>query len=315
MKLLAESFLLELEHAGRGRRVSLKEVWTAFQRAKPYLAGSVNARAELHDLLKELTQSETVILPRQKSSYDSVQQPPLPKWIQLPAPAPTVRARERAALVGWHPALAFVPRLERLGDEELDELIAIQAFFRDNPKPLAATVRERSFDLFGNEKRLEELAKGRLFGAGRLSFSILCCTLIRTPCVYRDLGSGTAALIVENKDTFHSSCDAVRRLGSESPVRWVVFGSGQAAITTIDSINDWPDSARTGLVLRGHRRGGARNWSPGGSPCTGLESSVSDHFCLPLVSSARGTSHTAAFANFRDCPLGCSGGRIGGLAS
>lgn len=236
----AESFLLEVERAASGRRVTLTDVWATFQRVKPHLAGSVHARTELFELLRDLAEAGAVRLPRQKGCYDAVQRPPLPKWIQLPAPTPTIRACKRAAQVGWHPALAFVPRLQRLSDEELAELLAVQAFLREYPDPPVTTVRERSFELFGDEKRLEALAKGRLFQAGRLSFALLRCFEVRTPCVYRDLGAGSGALIIENKDTFYSACEAVRRIGPVSHVRWVIFGSGKAVLTTLDSVNDWP---------------------------------------------------------------------------
>lgn len=240
MKTRADSFLAEVDKAGRGRRILLKDLWGAFRRISPHLVGSVDARVELAELLAELAKSGALKLPRQKSGYDAVQLPPLPKWILLPAPTPTVRALERAAQVGWHPALAFVSKLEKLGDDELEELLAIQAFLRDDADPVVTTVRERSLELFADEKRLEDLARGRLFGAGRLDFALLRCVEVRTPCVYRDIGVGAAALIVENKDTFHSACEAVRRLGPESPVRWVIFGSGKAISTTLDSVNDWP---------------------------------------------------------------------------
>lgn len=272
MKGPAESLLSEVQRFGPGRRVLLKDVWAAFQRARPYLGGSVHARTELFEALNELANSGAVRLPRQNSCYDSVQQPPLPKWIQLSAVAPTVRPRERAAQVAWHPALGFVTKLEQLSDCELDELLAIQAFLRDNPEPFSVTVRERSFELFGNEKRLEDLAKGRLFALGRLSLSLLRCAEVRTPCVYRDLGSGTDALIIENKDTFHSACEAVQRLGGHSPVRWVVFGSGNAILTTLESLNDFPtrperawyfgDIDATGLEIAVQVVQLARTWNP-----------------------------------------------------
>jgi len=272
VKASAESFLSELQRAGCGRRVPLKDVWAAFRRVRPYLAGSVHARVELFELLNELANSGAFGLPRQKSSYDTIQEPPLPKWIQLPASAPTVRARERAAQVGWHPALAFVSRLKNLSDAELEELLAVQAFLRSTSEPIVVTVRERSFELFGNEKRLEDLANGRLFGAGRLSLSLLRCVEVRTPCVYRDVGTGTGALIVENKDTFHSACEAVRKLGPESLVRWVVFGSGKAVLTTLDSVNELParperawyfgDIDATGLNIALQVARLARSWNP-----------------------------------------------------
>lgn len=240
MSTRAESLLVEVTGAGRGRRVPLKDLWAAFQRVSPHLAGNVQARVELGELLKELADAGAIGLPRQKHGYDVVQQPPLPKWVLLPAPAPTIRARERAAEVGWHPMLAFVSKLDRLSDEELEELLGVQVFLRDHPEPVTVTVRERSFELFGDEKRLEDLAKGRLFEPGRLSYSLLRCVEVRTPCVYREVGTGSAALIVENKDTFHSACGAAQRLGPGSPVRWVIFGSGKAVVTTLDSVNDWP---------------------------------------------------------------------------
>jgi Uncharacterized protein conserved in bacteria C-term(DUF2220) len=236
----ADRLLAEIQQCTAGLRVPLRQVWAALQRVRPHLTGNVDARHELFELLNELAGSKAILLPRQKAAYDTIQQPPLPRWIQLPAPAPQIRARDRAAQVAWHPSLAFVSRLDSLSDEELAELLAVQAFLRDDPEPFVVTVRERSFELFGNEKRLEELAKGRLFGAGRLSLSLLQCKEVRIPFVYRELATGDGALIIENKDTYHSACAAAERLGADSPVRYVIFGSGKAILTTIDSVNDLP---------------------------------------------------------------------------
>lgn len=246
MRSTGDDLLEEIVAGRRGRRVPIKDVWAAFQRVSPHLSGSVRARDELSDLLRELSNVGALALPRRRSGFDNVQRPALPKWVLLPAPAPAPRALEKASRFAWHPSLAFVPKLDRLSDEELEELLAIQAFLRDHTEPVMVTLRERSFELFGDEKRLERLAKGRLFGPGRLDFSLLRCAEVRTPILYRDVGEGSAALIVENKDTFHSACEAVRRLGSQAPIRWVVFGSGRAVVTTLGSVSDWttrPDRA------------------------------------------------------------------------
>jgi hypothetical protein len=59
--------------------------------------------------------------------------------------------------------------------------------------------------------------------------------------VYRDLGHGDRALIIENKDTFCSAVAACATLGEAGAVRWVIFGGGNAILQTYPSMLDWEE--------------------------------------------------------------------------
>jgi hypothetical protein len=229
------------ERRGRRRRLRLEAIWETFRELFPHRRGDPDERGELCRLLDLLSTEGRLTLPKTSSRYDRVRSPPLPLWVEWPKEERPPSPRELAEGRAWHPRLAFVPMTPGLTEPELEAARQIQRFLaRAEAEPIL-TVRERSLRLFGDDKRLEELIKGRLFGLERLDLEILRCREIHLPVVFRDLGEGAWALILENKDTFHSACRAVERLGSEALFRWVVFGAGHAINRSVLSLLDWPE--------------------------------------------------------------------------
>lgn len=228
----------------RRRRMPLEQLWEAFHEAFPHLRGHPEARRRLRKLIDELAGTERCRLPRTSKLYDRLQDPPLPLWVEWPREDKERSPRERSAEVAWHPRLAFVPSLVGLSDAELEAARRIQEFLAEAGERPWLTVRERSLRLFGDDKRLEELAKGRLFGPDRLDLEHLRCRPVHLPVVYRELGHGDEALIIENKDTFHSACRAAEDLGPRCLFRWIVFGAGHAINRSIHSLLDWPRRPR-----------------------------------------------------------------------
>jgi hypothetical protein len=235
----AESLIAALRASDR-RRIPLDGIWTLFYEQNPRLRGHPTARRELWSILGTLVESRALRLPRGGSLYDRVQEPPLPRWVELPPPLDAERAIDRASRTAWHPNLEFVRTLPRLADEELEALLAIQRWLpkATDHEPLL-TVRERSLRIFGDDKRLERLSEGRLFSNERLTFQMLRCRQVHVPFVLRDFGTGNAALVIENKDTYYSACEA-RACVESSSVRWIIFGSGKALFKSIYSLLDWP---------------------------------------------------------------------------
>jgi hypothetical protein len=238
----ADRLLVKLqERARRRRRVTLDTIWSAFHEACPQQQGRVEARSELCHLLEELEQGARLRRPLSPRLYDELQRPALPRWVELTAGPEAADVRAEARLVPWHPALAFVNGLRSLARRELDALRVVQRFLAETPDAPVLTVRERSLVLFRDEKRLEALAGGRLFGPGRLSHALLRAREVHPPFVFRDLGAGSGdeALIVENKDTFASAADALRALGGAGRIRWVAFGAGNAILQSLPSLLEW----------------------------------------------------------------------------
>jgi hypothetical protein len=125
---------------------------------------------------------------------------------------------------GWRPELAWARRLP-LRRSEFDALQKIQAFLRDRARnaPIVP-LGERSLEIFDDEKRLDALRRNRrLFGPGRLSLEQLRCAAYAPPFVFRTVGTGPIALVLENVATYRS---ALGTLPANSPVGMVVFGSG-----------------------------------------------------------------------------------------
>ena len=80
---------------------------------------------------------------------------------------------------------------------------------------------ERSLELAGEEKSVD--GRGRLFAPGRLSLELLRAYRASPPFVFRTVGDGPVALVLENAATFHS---VLATLPADSPVGLVAFGSG-----------------------------------------------------------------------------------------
>jgi len=90
-------------------------------------------------------------------------------------------------------------------------------------------VKERSFELFGDEKRLDALKPSQLFAPGRLTLDILRCRNVPATlsCVPISRKASRPWLIVENEATFHSFC---RLNGQISLHAGIILGSGNAVL-------------------------------------------------------------------------------------
>ncbi len=211
--------------AARGRqRVKRPDLWRAFQVAHPVEATAGDARERLMKRLLELVGEGRVTLPSERgAAWDRSARPPIPEWVALARPAlppPPVDA----TTVPWAPELAFVPRTPGV---DLGAALAIQAFLaaggRSRPR---VPSRERSVQLFGDEKRLERLLRTPLFAEGRLDLGVLRCFSMAPPLVFEAGPAGSAGrpcLVVENHHTWWSFCQWNRRVGDYSAI---VYGAG-----------------------------------------------------------------------------------------
>lgn len=118
------------------------------------------------------------------------------------------------------------------------------------PEPLPH--RERSLEIFGHEKRLDELFTTPLFGEDKLTLKLLCAYVVHPPFVWRPVRGavGTELLVVENHNTFDSVCRALANhlaAGTPCPFRFVAYGAGnafEASVTYIADLDPVPDRVR-----------------------------------------------------------------------
>jgi hypothetical protein len=232
---LAERFaeVLVTDHRSRVR-IGIEEVELLFRRAVPELATAPDRRHRLADVLAELAGAGLVRTAAR--ARDRREHPWLPTYVVPVRDAPPPRIAPEAAAFGWRPELAWAHALP-LSPQEFAFLRRVQEFLkaggRERPiVPLA----ERSLRLTANEKALD--GRGRLFGPGRLSLDLLRAERASPPFVYRTVGAGPVALVVENAATYRS---VLRTLPADSPVGLVAFGSGQGFTGSVAFFADLRD--------------------------------------------------------------------------
>lgn len=157
--------------------------------------------------------------------------PALPQFVTRPA---LNISRVNPATVLWHADLAWAARAadgRALTDRELGLLAAVNRWL-PRRRGLVVPVRERSLEVFNDEKVLEGLLGGRLFAPGRLSVGLLECQTCWPPVEQVVLGDGPW-LIVENYTTYRSVAGWVADRGFAGRVVW---GSGNQVGTRLAAL-------------------------------------------------------------------------------
>lgn len=131
----------------------------------------------------------------------------------------------RIAAHAWQPPLAFV-RDGRIGlrFEEIARIDAFLAGLSAQTPPPFVPLKERSLELFGDEKRLDALLATALFRDDRLTLDHLRCFSIPEPLGWqRGLRPDGPVIVIENLSTWHTyvEWDKIRPRFSA-----VIYGGG-----------------------------------------------------------------------------------------
>lgn len=210
-------------------QVRLDALWAMLQSAAPELLSSSAKRERLAGILDELAAADLCSLPASPSSWDRQGRPPLPTFVRVPRPPAPPRFDVLA-----HPWLAdlaaWVPAA-RLSRVQLDDLAVINAWLaRGGPNGTVLPLRERSYEIFADEKRLDLLVGGALFRPGRLTLERLGGTVVHPPFVAERISPATGLLIVENHNTYWSVVAAAHAhvaLGAHCRFGWIAYGAGR----------------------------------------------------------------------------------------
>ena len=229
----------ELRALGR-RRIGLPELRAAYLRAHPEARDAPDLRRLLLDALQALERDGVTELP--KKGWDESGSPPLPRTARLRVAA---SARRTCRPYAWLPALAFAADERHPGRRA--DLQAVNAFLLSVRErsffPVPAN--ERSLQVFGDEKRLDQLRKGgsTLF-EGRISLDALRCYPVAPPLPYETPerpAPGRAILVLENYHSF----DSFRRWNQKAALyAAVAYGGGNAFRQGAGNLDDL--IARTG---------------------------------------------------------------------
>jgi Uncharacterized protein conserved in bacteria C-term(DUF2220) len=157
------------------------------------------------EMLNDLAQQGKVRLPKGKQGWDSSACPAVPKWLEVFRPREP-DARPKMDEIAWPPELRFSASLESRTHQET--LLKIREWLaaggrKLNPVPL----KERSADIFGDEKRIDKLMKTDLFAPGALTLETLRCFAVYPDLIWeKGRADASSILLIENSNTYHSFC-------------------------------------------------------------------------------------------------------------
>lgn len=138
---------------------------------------------------------------------------------------PTDEEARRVREFPWVPELVFLR--EARVNLPFDELRRLNDFLQPGSGERAVVpIKERSLQLFGDEKRLDVLADSALFRDGRLTLAQLRCEVVAEPLGWRRGPAAAAAqpvIVLENAATWHSYA---RWNAATAQFSAVVYGGG-----------------------------------------------------------------------------------------
>lgn len=218
-------FLTWLQASPR-KQIQLEELKRQYFSLYPDVQNSPERAGRLLAELHALEMLGHITLPA-AASWERVGSPPLPNFVRL------VRDRVAAAQVNYKD-VAWVPELgfwHLLNPVQLAAAKCINDFLlqrRGSLRPVP--IKERSLQIFGDEKRMDAMRTGDTLFQGRLLLSTLGAFQVPLPLPYRQADApGRPVLVLENHNSFWSFGEwnhEARRYAA------VVYGSGEAFRST-----------------------------------------------------------------------------------
>jgi hypothetical protein len=216
-------------------RFRLDELLSSLRLAFPYQEGELDARKRLLAILQELDNRGMLRLPKasNRRAYDHSERVPLPRFVTRIDQPRALPDQKRM----WRPELAFA---NNVAEAWHDTLTLIQKWLRNGgttAPPIA--LRERSVEIFGDEKYLDGLLGTQLFSPGRLTLDLLRCYLPSVPICVASIpadGQERPLLVLENVTTF----DTLRRWNEQHRRYFAVaFGGGTAFVSSCRSLSPY----------------------------------------------------------------------------
>ena len=212
------------------RRVQLAELWELLDQIDPSSRLHVRRRRILSELITDLAAADMAGLPAARS-WDRSEIPALPRFLTLPRDS---HAPEPPQAVVWHPSLAWVLQAS-LTRSQLQTVEQVNLWLHHSRDYDVVPSRERSLEVFGDEKALDRLAGSALFVPGRLSLGLLRCRRVAPRLHCEPASDGDVLLVVENSDTFDSLLTVLRDR-DDHRVTLVGWGAGTGFEASILSI-------------------------------------------------------------------------------
>jgi hypothetical protein len=205
-----------------------------------------NRIERLTNILNQLTNEHQISLPSSKKLWDYSYHPPVPQWIRIMKIRPK-KINQPWKKYPWHPRLIWASQLKNLQTKGFMHLTRLNDFFIQlgNKALKLMSIKERSIQIFGNEKELDALLKRSWFHA-HISLPDLGCYQTYEPFASKTFSSTRSqrTIIIENRDTFDSFCKINQR--QEIPnYRYIIYGCGEKIQNTVLWINDFDAQIQT----------------------------------------------------------------------
>jgi hypothetical protein len=228
--------MLDLMERGRAKTIRQSTLWDILLQADPALKVDVRKRQVLAEVIEHGVAAGRLRAPAARKKWSG--NPPLPDWVVLQGAQRSQLATVPGHDYFWRPELRWAAEL-RFRREDLEHLKKVNAWLRDMPadEPVVP-VRERSLEIFGDEKLLEKLMVGsKFFATGRLTIELLRARIVHPPFVFKVISAAPVLLVIENHHTFDSFA---RQLDPGSGVGVIAYGAGSAFEGSATYIADLP---------------------------------------------------------------------------
>jgi hypothetical protein len=219
--------------ASARKAIRLSELWDFWNAADPASAGRPDRRQALSNAVDELVAAGVIQVSK---TLDTTARPHLPTRLTLPSTTSSATAAALARSVIWRPELAWVIEA-RLAPGQVARLKQVNTWLRDNGRDCdVLPIRERSLQIFGHEKELDQFVATGVFGPGRLTLDLLRTFRTHPPLPSVQVGDGPVLLVVENDNTFNSIRSTLA--ADPGPVGFLAWGAGGAFEASVRSCGE-----------------------------------------------------------------------------
>jgi hypothetical protein len=217
----------------RRRVVQQEAVWTAFVDTYSDLPTGPERRRWLATVLEGLAQQGEIVLPvRHGKQWDRTSAIALPTAITIVALDSSAANKSDWRNYPWHPRLHWVFGLRALMQDQVVFLKRVHSGLVAGWFEQPECFKYRSLQLTGDEKRLEELHRGILFGPERLTLEMLGCEPESLPLASEEFSANPTLLVFENAAPFMlarrvltgCSCPTIGRLA---------YGAGKQVLKAV----------------------------------------------------------------------------------
>lgn len=211
-------------------KTTLDRIWMILSQVATVPAGE--QRTLLRSMLDAIKGAEFINFPRMTSGWDKSALPHLPKWINRPRPKV---ARQYADNVIWAPALSFLSARKELATSPWLKVDQWLKATRNEVQDLVP-IRERSLEIFGDEKMLDVLVGAQAFKSSLITLDALSCYYVPEPAAWERGPVGSwdlPGVCIENSTTY----DVLRKFNREAGIwGFVVYGRGNGFASVVEGI-------------------------------------------------------------------------------